>query len=321
MKLARRAIVLACALFAAPALAQTYPSKPIRIVVPFAAGGAVDLTARLFAQKMQESMKVPVVVDNRAGAGGNVGIENVAKSPPDGYSILLNTNGQSISPAIYKNLPWDPFRDFTPVIQLFSTSVLIAASPKLPVKDLRELIALAKAKPGTLNYGASGIGNSLHLTMELLKLRTGMDIQMVPFRGDGQIISALIGEEVQVGSLPISTAKSQVLSGVLRGLAVTSPKRAAGLPDVPTVSEQGVPDFVSGGYQAFFVPAGTPRDIVDSIYRAAKAALESPEIQKQVESFGVESVGSTPDEFAAFFKADVESFKAIVRDAHIPLQD
>ena len=321
MRLFGLGMALACAVIAQGVSAETYPSKAIRIVVPFSPGGAVDATARLFAQKMQESMKVSVIVDNRPGAGGNVGIDNVAKSPADGYTILLNTNGQSISPAIYKSLPWDPFRDFIPVTQLFSTSVIIAASPKLPVKDLRDLIALAKSKPGKLNYGASGIGNSLHLTMELLKLRTGMDIQMVPFRGDAQIISALIGEEVQVGSLPISTAKAQVEAGILRGLAVTSAHRASGLPSVMTVAEQGLPGFVSGGYQAFFVPAGTPREIVDRIYREAKKALDSPELQKQVAAFGVESVGSTPDEFAAFYKADVESFQAIVRDAKIPLQD
>jgi tripartite-type tricarboxylate transporter receptor subunit TctC len=321
MKLAAWCMALACAVIAHGVEAQTFPSKPIRIVVPFAPGGAVDVTARVFAQKMQESMKTTVLVDNRPGAGGNVGIENVAKSAPDGYTILLNTNGQSISPAIYKSLPWDPFRDFIPVTQLFSTSVLIGVSPKLPANNLRELIALAKDKPGKLNYGASGIGNSLHLTMELLKLRTAMDIQMVPFRGDAQIIAAMLGEEVQVGSLPISTAKAQVESGTLKGLAVTSPQRAKGLPNVMTVAEQGVPEFSSGGYQAFFVPAGTPRDVVERIYRAAKAALDSPELQKQVEAFGVEAVGSTPDEFAAFYKADVEGFKAIVRDAKIPLQD
>jgi tripartite-type tricarboxylate transporter receptor subunit TctC len=303
-----------------PAGAQTYPSKPLHIVVPFSPGGAVDATARLFATKMQESMGVPVIVDNRPGAGGNVGVEAVAKAEPDGYTILLNTNGQSISPAIYRKLAWDPFKDFIPVTQLFSTSIIIAGSPKLPARNLREFIALAKSKPGKLNYGSSGVGNALHLTMELLKLRTGIDIQMVPFRGDAQIIAALIGEEVQAATIPISTGRAQVEAGVIRGLAVTSAKRSAALPNLPTVAEQGVPGFEAGGYQAFFAPAHTPRDIVERIYREAKKALESPELQKSVKAFAVDSVGSTPDEFAAFYKADVAHFKEIVRDAKIPQQ-
>jgi len=311
---------LALVLSAAGAFAQDYPFKPIRMVVPFAAGGAVDLTARLFAGKMQASMKVPVIVENRAGAGGNVGVDNVAKSAPDGYTILLNTNGQSISPAIYKSLPWSP-ADFVPVTQLYSTSVLFVSSPSFPPKDLRETIAYAKANPGKLDYGASGIGNALHLTMELLKLRAGIDLQMVPFRGDGLIINAVLGGEVQLGSIPISTGKPQVEAGALRGLAVSLPHRVPSLPDVPTVAEQGVPGFSAGGYQGFFVPAGTPDAIVQRIYREAKAALESPEVRKEVAASGVEAVGSTPDEFAAFYKGDVEQFRAIVREAKVPLQE
>jgi tripartite-type tricarboxylate transporter receptor subunit TctC len=313
-------LILAGATASTQGQAQTYPDRPIHIVVPFAAGGAVDATARLFAAKMQESMGVSFVIDDKPGAGGNVGIEYAARSAPDGYTILLNTNGQSISPAIYKTLRWDPFKDFIPVTQLFSTSVLIVGSPQLPAKNLQELIALTKASPGKYNYGASGIGNSLHLTMELLKLDTGMDIQMVPFRGDGQIINALMGNEVQVGSIPMATGKTQVQAGTLKGIAVSSAQRVADL-DVPTVAEQGVPGFSSGGYQAFFVPAGTPKPVVDRIYQEAKKALASPELQKAVQGFGVEAVGSTPEEFAAFYKEDVATFKKVVHDAHIPLQD
>ena len=313
-----RIVAAAMLILAGAAKAEDYPSKPLHIVVPFAAGGALDVTARLFAQKMQESMGVPVVVDNRPGAGGNVGISAVAKSPPDGYTILLNSNAQSISPAVYKSLPWDPFADFVPITQLFATINVLAAGPKAPVNNLQELIALARSKP--VNYGASGVGASLHLTTELLKLRANFDMQMIPFRSDGEIIAALIGDQVTVGMLPISAAAGQVTGGVLKGLAVTGAKRSRML-DVPTVAEQGVPGFQASGYQALFAPAKTPKEIIDRIYREAKKALETPEIQKQVEAFAVDSVGSSPEEFGAFYKQDVENFRQVVKEAKIPLQE
>ena len=303
------------------ALAQPWPQKPIKLVVPFAPGGAVDGVARLFTTKFQESLKVPVVVENRAGAGGNIGVDLVAKSPPDGYTILLNTNGQAISPATYKSLPWDPFRDFIPVTQLLATNMLFVTSPKLPVNNLQEFFALAKAKPGALNYASSGIGNALHLTFELLKLRTGADIQMVPFRGDGEIINALVAGQVEAALIPISTGRAQVESGAIKGLAVTTLQRARGLEQIPTVAEQGLPGFNAAGWQSLFVPAKTPKEIVDRIYREAKAALAAPDVLQRLEGFSVIPVGSTPEEFAAVYKADVESFRKIVQEARIPLQE
>ncbi len=317
MRLAASACALA---WAAGAFAEDYPAKSIRIVVPFTAGGAVDGTARLLAVKMQQAMGVPVIVDNRPGAGGNIGVEFVARAAPDGATILLNTNGQSISPAIYKHLAWSP-RDFIPVTQVFATTVVIATSAKQPMKTLQDLIALAKAKPGALTYGSTGVGNALHLTMELLKLRAGVDLAMASYRGDAQVIAALLGQEVQVAPIPMSTAKSQVESGALRALATTSAERAQGLPNTPTVAEQGLPGFQAGGYQGLFAPAGTPRPIVERIWREAKAALASPEIKQAADGFGVEAVGSSPDDFAAFYAKDVEAFKAIVRDARIPMQE
>ncbi len=320
MPIRRIALAIFC-LFAVPcARAETWPAHPIHIVVPFAAGGAVDITGRLFAQMMQDSLGVPVLIDNRPGAGGNVGTEYVARSQPDGYTILLTTNGHSISPGIFKNLGWKP-EDFIPVSLLFSTSIVIVANPASPVQNLGDLIALARSKPGQLNYGATGVGNAFHLTMELLKLRAGFDMGMVSYKSDGEIINALMGREVEIALLPIATAKAQVEGGALRGLASTMARRSTGLPDVPTIAEQGVPNFSAQGYQAFFAPAGTPRPIVDRLYRAAKAAVESPALQKRLEAYAVEPQGSNPDEFAVFYKADVEKFRAIIRDARIPLQD
>ncbi len=311
---------LVCAALPRAALAQAWPSKTIRIVVPFAPGGAIDVMARLLATRMQESLKTPVIVENKAGVGGNLGTDYVAKQPADGYTILYNTNGQAISPATYKSLPFDPFADFVPVTQLFASNLLLAASMKLPAKNLQDFIALAKSKPGALNYGSTGVGNPLHLTMELLKLRTGMNIQMVPYKSDGEVINALMTGDVNVAVVPVVTGKEHVIAGALRGLAVTASRRASGL-DVPTVAEQGVPDFDAGGWQGLFMAAKTPADIVRRVQVEAKKAFETPEMQSRVEAFALLNVFSTPEQFAPFYKAEVENFKRVVREAKIPLQE
>ena len=214
------------ALMGRDAGAQPYPSKPIRVVVPFAAGGAVDALARIIGAKFQDNVGQPVVIENRAGAGGTTGANDVAKSQPDGYTILQNTNGQAISPAIYRTLPFDTLRDFIPVTQLVATSTVLVANPKLPVRNLKELIVLAKANPGKLNYGMTGVGNSLHLTMEMLKRAAGIDIQAIPYRGDALINTALIAGEVDVAIVPIGTIVPLIKGGQLRALAVNSAKRS-----------------------------------------------------------------------------------------------
>jgi tripartite-type tricarboxylate transporter receptor subunit TctC len=302
------------------ASAQPYPHKPIRIVVPYAAGGAVDALARILTPKLQEQFGQPVIVENRAGAGGNNGADLVAKSPPDGYTILQNTNGQAISPAIYKSLPFDPLQDFIAVTQLVGTSTVLVANPKVPAKTVKDLIALAKAHPGKLNYGMTGVGNSLHLTMEMLKRAAGIDIQAIPYRGDALLNPALIAGEVDVAIVPIGTIVPLIEGGQLRALAVNSAKRSPVLPNVPTVSEDAIPGFEASGWQGFFVPAHTPRDIVDRIYRETAGAIAAPETQERLKAIGNEPVGSTPEEFAARFRSDVEKFTAVVRDADIPKQ-
>ena len=313
--------VVLVALTASNLLAQNYPNRPIRIIVPFAAGGAVDQLARLIGNKMSESLNQPVLIENRAGVGGNLGADSVAKSPPDGYTILQTPNGQAISPALYRTLPFDAVKDFIPVTQLVASTLILVASPKFQVASLPELIALAKSKPGGLNYGSSGVGNPLQLTMEMLKHAAGIDIAAVPYRGDAQINAALIAGEVQVAVVPLATARSLVESGQLRALAVTGARRSPALPDVPTVAETGIANIESSSWQGLFVPAKTPREVVGLIQREARKAIYSPDILDRLKTMGYEAVGSSPEEFEAKFKADLAKFAKVVKDARIPMQD
>jgi tripartite-type tricarboxylate transporter receptor subunit TctC len=303
---------------AAPA--QPYPAKPIRIIVPYAAGGAVDVVARLIGGKLQDQFGQPVIVENRAGAGGNAGADAVAKSAPDGYTILQNTNGQAISPALFRNLPFDAVKDFIPVTQLVGTSTVLVANPKLPARSLKDLIALAKAKPGALNYGMTGVGNSLHLTMEMFKRAAGIEMQAIPYRGDALLNPALIAGEIDVAIVPIGTIVPLIEGGQLRALAVNSSKRSNVLPEVPTVAEAAVAGFEAAGWQGYFVPAATPREIVERIQREAAAAIALPDTQARLKAMGNEPVASTADEFSVKFRADVAKFQQVVHEAGIPPQ-
>jgi tripartite-type tricarboxylate transporter receptor subunit TctC len=321
MKLCRLALAVGLVgLVASPALAQTYPSKPIRIVVPFAAGGAVDTLARLIANKLGEQLGQTVLVENRAGAGGNLAPDAVAKSAPDGYTVLQTTNGIAISPALYRALPFDVHKDFVAVTQLVSSQLVFAANPKLEANSIAEFIALAKARPGGLNYGSTGIGNPLHLTMEMLKSATGINVQAVPYRGDAPLNTALIAGEIQVAVVPMATVLSHLDSGTLKALAIGGGKRAPALPNVPTVAET-LPGFESTSWQGYFVPANTPREVVRLLARETARALKAPDVIERLKAGGNEGVGSTPEEFDARFKADIAKFAKIVQEAHIPKQD
>jgi tripartite-type tricarboxylate transporter receptor subunit TctC len=320
----RSALLIACAMAlycSVPAAAQNYPSKPIRIVVPFVAGGAVDLLARIMGQKLTEALGQPVIVENRPGAGGNAATDLVAKSPPDGYTILQVTNGLAISPALYRKLPFDPVKDLMPVTQLVASQLLLVATPSLPAKTTRELIELARAKPGSLNYGMTGVGNPLHLTMEMLMHTAGVKFQAIPYRGDAPLNTALIAGEVHLAVVPFSTAKPNIDSGLLRALGIAGAKRSPSLPDVPTIAESGLPGFESGSWQGWFVPAGTPREVIALIQREAAKALNMADVRARMDATANEVIGSTPEAFAIRYQSDLTRFAKIVKDAGIPPQD
>jgi len=322
--LKRSALLIACALAllgAAPAAAQTYPAKPIRIIVPFVAGGAVDLLARIMGQKLTESLGQTVIIENRPGVGGNAAADSVARSPADGYTILQTTNGLAITPALYRKLPFDPAKDLVPVTQLVASQLLLVATPSLPAKTTRDLIELAKSKPGTLNYGMTGVGVPLHLTMEMLMHAAGVKFQAIPYRGDAPLNTALIAGEVHVAIVPFATAKPNIDAGQVRALGIAGPKRAASLPQVPTIAESGVPGFDSSSWQGWFVPAGTPREVIALLQREAAKALKLPDVRTRLDATANEIVGSTPDEFAVKYKSDMAQFAKVVKDAGIPLQD
>jgi tripartite-type tricarboxylate transporter receptor subunit TctC len=319
MKLFLTAILaLACVL---PAQAQTYPSRPVRLVVPFPAGGSVDAVARWLAQGMAEDLKQPVIVDNRAGAGGNVGAEAVAKSPPDGYTLLVTTPGLAIAPSIYRKLPFDPLNDFAPVSQLTATYLFLVVNNNVPASNVKELIALAKAQPGKLNYGSSGSGATIHMATELFKIRAGVDIVHVPYKGEAPAYTALLANEVQLSVGPVSGLLPHVKAGRLRALGVSSASRATAMPDVPTIAEAGVPGYEFASWFGLFAPAGTPKDVVARVNAVAVKVMATPEMREKLPAMGNEAVGSSVEQFTAKFRSDIAQYAQVVKQAKIPPAD
>jgi tripartite-type tricarboxylate transporter receptor subunit TctC len=318
----RRLVIALVAVLATvtAAHAQNYPNRPIRLIVPFAAGGAVDVLARLLGMKLADQLGQPVIVENRPGAGGTLAADAVAKSPPDGYTILQNTNGAAIAPALYNSLPFDALHDFAPVTQLVASNLIVVASPKSGITSMQQLIAEAKANPGKLNYGSSGIGNPLHLTMEMIKHSTGIDILAVPFRGDAQINAALISGDVEVAVVPLATAVPLIRDGRIRGLAITGAKRSPTVPEIPTVAESGVPGFASNSWQGWFMAAKTPAPIVERVQQETAKALALPDVRARLASMAYDGVGDPPAEFAAYYKDEIAKFTKVIADAKIPKQ-
>jgi tripartite-type tricarboxylate transporter receptor subunit TctC len=313
--------LLSLAVLSGEGRAQAWPTGPVRIVVPFAAGGAIDTVARLIGQRLSEQLKQPVVIENRPGAGGNVGTDAVAKSAPDGYTLLLTTNGHAISPSLYRKLPYDPIRDFAPVTQLHASTLVLVAGKKLAARSLAEMIAAARAQPGSLSYGSTGVGNPLHLTMEMLKLQAGIDVVGIPYRGDAPLLTALTAGEIDMAVSPLPTTRPHIEAGNLRALGVTAAKRNPAVPDMPTIAEQGMPGFDSSSWHGFFVPAQTPREIVLRLYEESRKVLDAPDIRERLAKMGIEPVATPPDAFAALVKRDIEKFAEVVRKAQIPPQD
>ncbi len=320
-KLAFVATALAVS-WSSASLAQStsWPDRTVSVIVPYPAGGATDAVARIIAAQLQQQLGQNFIIVNKAGAGGNIGASSVAKSPADGYTILFNINGHAIAPAIYKKLNYSPDDDFIRVTQIASTSTLLVINPKVPVKGFQELVKLAKAKPGELNYGSTGVGNSLHLTMEILQRATGAKFTMVPFRGDAPLFQSLFRNDVQLALVPSSSTKQHIESGAVRALGISTLKRSPALPNVPTIAEQGMPGFENRGWMGLFLPKGTPDAIVQKLYLETKKAVENEATKKRFATFELDPVASTPAEFEKLYRADREKFARIIKEANIPQQ-
>ena len=304
-----------------PAPAQQYPAKLIRIVVPFPAGGNADIFARVFAQKLGDAWKQTLVVDNRAGAAGIIGTQFVAKSPADGYTLLFGTTGtHTTNPAVYAKLPYDPVKDFAPVSNFADSPFLLVVHPSIPVGSLKDLIALAKARPGQLDYASFGIGSSAHLAGEMLRTMAGINIMHVAYKGGPPALTDLIGGHVALMFNSLPAVLPQVKSGKLHALALAAARRNPTLPDMPTFAEAGLPNFEAGSWYGILAPAGTPREVVTRLHAETVRMLALPDVKQRLAAEGSEGIGNTPEEFAAQIQRDAARWAKVARDAKIPLQ-
>jgi len=310
-----------CSLLCATAgNADDYPSKPIRLIVPFAAGGAVGAVARVLSTPLTAGLGQAIIIDNRGGAGGIIGMDAVAKAPPDGYTLLLAHSGLTYMPGLYRKLPFDPVKDFDGVITAVSGSYVLAVAADAPFKTTSELIEYARANPGKLTYASAGIGSTLHLAAEFFKRAAGLDILHVPYKGAAQATTDLVGGQVQMMFGPLVAIMPLAEAGKIRALAVTSPRRSALAPDVPTMVESGIAGFEVTGWYGLAAPAGTPRAAIDRLNDETNRALKSPELIEQFRLQGYEPLGDTPDQMNARIKTDVERWTQIIRDAGIQAQ-
>lgn len=301
--------------------AQDYPSKPVRFVVPFAPGGTTDVLARLVGERLSASLGQQFVVDNKPGAGGNVGTAQVAKAEPDGYTLLMGTVGtHAINASIYPSLPYDPVQDFAPVTLVATVPNVLVVNPEVPANSVAELIALAKEKPGELNFASSGNGSSIHLSGELFKAMTGVDIVHVPYKGSGPAVIDLLGGQVQMMFDNLPSSAPQIKAGKLRPLGVTSKERSPTLPDVPTIAEAGVPGYEALSWFGVLVPAGTPEAIVAKLRDEIAEALADPAMRERFAELGAVPVGDTPAEFADFISAETAKWAKVVAEAGIKLE-
>ena len=307
-------------LAAASVLAQQYPTKPVRLVTPFAPGGPVDITARILAQKLGETFNQQFIVDSRPGATGMIGAEHVAKSAPDGYTVLVTASAHVIVPHMFSKMNYDPIRDFTPVTVVLTSPLLLTVTPSLPAKTVKEFIALAKARPGELSFGSSGSGSSTHLTAELLKSVTGARMSHVPYKGQGQAITDVITGQIQMMFLSPPAAKTWVDAGRLRALAITSDKRFSQLPNVPTFVESGYSDLVTGSWYAVWVPAKTPESIVSRLNTELVRIVNLPDVRNRILELGGVPVGNSVAEFDAFQKAESARWAKVISQSGAKLE-
>ena len=313
MKKILAALVLALAL-SPSAFGQTYPSKPIRIICPFPPGGAVDIASRAIADALTKTMGQSVIVENRAGAGGNLGGEIAAKSPPDGYTLFMTTSGiQAINPALYAKMNYDPNKDFVPVVALVSLDNVLVMHPSVRVNSVKELIDLAKAQPGMISGASSGSGTSIHMSLEMFKHLTGTDILHIPYKGSAPAVADLLGGQVNIMFDNIPSSLPHIKAGKLHAIATTGAKRSSTLPDLPTVAEAGVPGYESGVWFGLVAPTGTPKDVIAKLNAEALKAVKLPDYQKRMNDLGYEIIAGSPEQMAERIKEEIARWGPVVK--------
>jgi tripartite-type tricarboxylate transporter receptor subunit TctC len=316
--LAACGMALTCAILAAgPAAAQNFPAKSVTMVIPFPAGGAVDIVCRTVAQRLSEIWKQPVPALNRPGAGGNIGVESVVRAPADGYTVLCASTALSINPALTQKLPYDVMRDLVPISQLVVTPNVLVVHPSVPAKTVRELTAIAKSQPDRLTGGSAGSGTSAHLSLELYKSLASVKIVHVAYKGSAPSLIGVVGGETDIAFLPTSVVNPHVATGRLRALAVTTARRSKTLPDVPTMDEAGVKAYEAAAWSALLAPAGTPAAVVNTLYAGITESFKSSTVQATFEKIGGEPIGSNPVEFARYLEAEITKWRKVVSAAGI----
>ena len=313
--ISRVALLLIASLAAGASLAQDYPSKPVRIVVPFSPGGSTDALARIVGQKLTERSGQPVIIENRAGAGGNIGAEQVARSAPDGYTLLLGGVPHAISASLYSRLPYDLARDLAAIAEIASFPSAIVLHPSLPANSASELIALARARPGRLSFGSAGNGSPNHLSLELFQTMAGVRMVHVPYKGSGQLVGDLLAGQVQLASMGLPVAVPHVQSGKLRAIAVTGAARSSLLPEVPTLSEAALPGFEVTSWYGVFGPAGLPADIVVKLNSEIGSAVTAPEVKERLAALGAEPSVKAPDQFGRYVRQEIARWAKVVKDS------
>jgi tripartite-type tricarboxylate transporter receptor subunit TctC len=321
MKL-RLAVLLLLLLLPQIGRTQDYPAKPVKIVVPYSAGGNADILGRTLAQKLGDGLKQPFVVENRAGANGGIGSDFVAKSAPDGYTLLVTASGPiTVNPTLYKSVPYDPIKDFAPISECAVYQYALVTLADSPWKSIADIVAAARAKPGAVSYGSTGVGGGNHLAGELLALATGTQLTHVPYKGSAPALADLLGGQLSMMFDTVITSVPQIRAGKLRAFAVSSAKRASSLPEVPTMQEAGIKGFDISQWQGFLAPAGTPRSIVDRLNAETIRAMRAPDVHERIAvQGGNDIVTGTPEEFAALIKSDLQAYAKLIREARIPAQ-
>jgi tripartite-type tricarboxylate transporter receptor subunit TctC len=314
------ALLVGATLFAGSAFAQQYPTRPIRLIVPFAPGGPTDVIARFIAQKLTEAWGQQVVVDNRAGAGGNIGMGLAANAAPDGYTILVVSSSFVVNPGLYSKIPYDPYKSFIPISNAAASPNVFVAHPSVPAKSLQDVIALARADPKKYSIATAGVGTTPDLSAELFRMTTKAELVRVPFGGAGPAVASVIGNQVQLGCVAMPPATPHIQGGRLRGLAVTSAKRTTALPDVPTMAEAGFKGQEADTLQGVLVPAGTPKAVVMEISKQILRMMAQPDMKDRVVGLGFDIVASTPEQFAAQIKQEVPKWAEIVKGAGIKVE-